>query len=189
MKKLFSILLLSTSLSLFAQGDCNTSVETTEEGIEIITTKDYLMFERVFGNSTQFIFFSLTNSDGVPILNFQHLTKSTDFPKIHCLDENSRIYFQLTNGKIITLLSAQEEHCASMLYDGEEKKNISILTSSFVFTKGTLEELEKSPISLMRVKYSTETVDYTIKKKITGESVEGTFFPENYFINNLKCIK
>lgn len=189
MKKLLVFLLLGTSLSIFAQKDCDTTVETTEEGVEIKNTKDYLMFERVFGSATEFMFFSLTNSDGMPILNFQHLSKSFDFPAIYCLDENSRIYFQLTNGKIITLLSAQEEHCASMLYDSEEKKNISILTSSFVFTKGTLEELETSPISLMRIKYTTETVDYAIKKKIEGETVEGTFYPENYFVNFLKCIK
>lgn len=189
MKKLLVLLLLGTSLITFAQADCNTTVETTEDGIEIKNTKDYLMFERVFGGSTEFMFFSLTKSDGIPILNFQNLSKSTGFPDIYCIDENSRIYFQLTNGKIITLLSAQEEHCASMLYDSEEKKNISILTSSFVFTKGTLEELEKSPISLMRIKYTTETVDYAIKKKIEGETVKGTFYPENYFINFLKCIK
>lgn len=186
--RILYLLLLLPAL-IFAQKDCEYSVLEEEGDKQLKTTKDYLMYEKVFGDSSDFIFFSLTKSEGVPILNFQQLAKSKRFPKIYCLDKGSKIYLQLVNGKIITLINALSEQCSGLMYDSDEKNNIRILTSSFLFTKGSLEELEKSPISFMRIKYATETVDYTIRKEIESQGVKGTYFPENYFIDYLKCIK
>jgi hypothetical protein len=135
------------------------------------------------------MFFSLRNPDGIPILDFQLLAKSKEFPKAYCIDKASKIYIQLTNGKIITLISATEEQCAGLIYDSNEKNNIRILTGSFLFTLGSLEELEKTPISFIRVKYATEMVDYIIRKELQSESNGEKYFPENYFINTLKCIQ
>ena len=55
--------------------------------------------------------------------------------------------------------------------------------------KDTFEELKKSPISLMRIKYAGETVDYIFKSELTSEIDKVTYYPENYFINYLKCIE
>lgn len=189
MKKLFLSLLLGLSLVANAQEDCQYTIVTTEENKEIKSTKEYLMYEKVFGGTSQFMFFALSNNEGIPLLNFQMLAKSKDFPKSYCLDKTSKIYIQLLNGSILTLISALDEQCSSLIYDSTEKNNIRILTGTFLFTKGSLEELEKYPISFIRVKYVNETVDYPMKKELQSESMSQKYFPESFFMNFLKCIQ
>ena len=189
MKKLFISFLLLFTLTITAQTkDCEYSF-VQNDSIQIRSTKESLMFEKVFGGTSTFIFFYLTDNDGLPILNFQLLAKSNDFPKMYCLDKASKIYLQLTNGKIVTLISANSEDCSKTIYESNEKKNISILTGSFLFTKGGMEDLEKYPISLMRIKYVGEMVDYPVPYEINSETMKQKYSPESYFINNLKCIK
>ena len=180
---------MGLTLTVNAQEDCEYSVVETTEGQELKSTKDYLMYEKVFGGTSQFLFFSLSNSQGVPLLNFQLLSKSRDFTKAYCLEKGSKIYIQLTNGKVITLINAFEEHCSNLVYDSNEKNNIRVLTSTFLFTKGSLEDLEKYSISFIRVKYAGETVDYPIKKQLQSEAMGKSYFPEDYFIRTLKCIR
>ena len=189
MKKLLIALLISATSLLTAQEECEYNTMVTEDGQEIKSTKEYMMYEKVFGNTSQFMFFSLMNTDGTPVLNFQYLAKSKDFPKIYCLDKSSKIYVQLANGKILTLISAVEDQCSGLIYDSTEKNNIRVLTGSFYFTVGSLEELEKSPISFIRIKYSTETVDYPVKKEFVSESNSKKYNPETYFMDTLKCIQ
>lgn len=180
---------MAFSGSLFAQKDCVYSVNDTTKDQELKTTMDHLMYEKVFGGSSQFVFFSLSNSQGVPLVNFQLLAKSKDFPKSYCLDGASRIYLQLANNKIVTLISAAEEQCSSLMYDEIEKNNIRTLTGVFLFTKGSLEDLKESTISFIRVKYVGETVDYPMKRELVSETMKKTYKPETYFIDNLKCIE
>ncbi|WP_294820022.1 hypothetical protein [uncultured Flavobacterium sp.] len=185
-------LLLSFALISFlanAQHECKTTEEKNDDGTITKSTPDHMMYEKVFAGSSQFMFFSLASHNDTPMLNFQLLAKSKDFPKAYCLDRASRIFIQLTNGKIITLISALEEQCAGLVYDSAEKNNIRILTGMFLFTKGTLEDLEAVPISFIRVKYATETVDYPVKKQLDSETTAAKYYPESYFINTLKCIK
>lgn len=189
MKKLFLSLLLGLSFMANAQEDCQYTIVTGEDNKESKSTKEYLMYEKIFGGTSQFMFFSLSNHDGIPVLNFQLLAKSKEFPKVYCLDKASKIYIQLLNGNIITLISATEEQCSGLIYDSTEKNNLRILTGSFLFTKGSLEDLEKYSISFIRVKYVNELVDYPMKKELQSESMSQKYFPESYFTNFLKCIQ
>jgi len=183
-------MILILGVSTYAQKSCDYSVAPTKENNYLKTTKDHLMYEKVFGGTSSFIFFSLTNSEGVPMLNFQLLAKSKEFPKIHCFDKDSKIYLQLANGKIITLLNAlSDENCSGLVFDDAEKNNIRILATTFLFTKGSLEELEKSPVTMMRVKYSTDMVDYPVRKELSSETMKEKYQPETYFVNNLRCIQ
>ncbi len=187
MKRFFSLILLAIAGTVYSQ-DCDFNIMTTEEGQEIKTTKDYMMYERIFGNSSQFMFFSLTNTNGVPLLNFQYLAKSKDFPPVYCLDKSSRMYIQLANGKVVQLISATEDQCSGLIYDSTEQNNIRILTASFFFTVGSIEDLEQSPISFIRIKYATEMVDYPLKSELLSENNGLTYKPDRYFMNNLKCL-
>ncbi|MDV6166807.1 hypothetical protein R1T16_00110 [Flavobacterium sp. DG1-102-2] len=202
MKKIIICLLLGLSFSVNAQkkadkpkdtetpkNGCDYTIVTGNDGQELKSTKEYLMYEKVFAGTSQFMFFSLTNSEGVPILNFQLLAKSKEFPKSYCIDSASKIYIQLNNGKIVTLISATEDQCSGLVYDSNEKNNLRILTGTFLFTKGSLEDLEKYDISFIRVKYVNETVDYPVKKELDSESMKKKYYPEAYFINTLKCIQ
>ncbi len=77
MKKLLYLLLL-TAGPFYAQ-ECEFNVVATEDGQEIKSTPEYMMYERIFGNTSQFMFFSLSNIDGIPVLNFQFLAKEKIF--------------------------------------------------------------------------------------------------------------
>ena len=63
MKKIILIaFFLTLSLNSFAQTDCEFSSNVTDSIGTYKSTKEYLMHERVFGNSQTSIFFSLINA-------------------------------------------------------------------------------------------------------------------------------
>ena len=185
MKSIFTLFFLLFSVELFSQKDCVYSSDVKDSIGTYKATKDYLMHERYFGNKKTAIYFSLINADGLPSLSVQIIQKDTEFIMAKCFDKNSKIYLQLANGKIFTLLGMDQETCGTFLR--KESENIRILTAYFLFMKDNYEELKKSPISLLRIKFSGETEDFVLKSELTSELDKETYYPENYFINFLKC--
>lgn len=187
MKKpiLLTILLFSLQF-ITAQKDCDYSTNVTDSIGTYKSTKSTLMHERNFGGKEKSIYFSLINSDGLKSLNVQIIEKSNDFSPASCFDERSRVYFQLASGKIVSLISVNESNCGSSLV--LDNKNCRILNGYFIFIEGTFEELKKDPITLMRIKYATETLDYIVKDELVSESDQSIHKPSQYFITNLKCI-
>jgi len=64
-----------------------------------------------------------------------------------------------------------------------------VISGIFMFMKDNYEDLKKYPITLMRIKYLTDTEDYVIKKEFKSELNNEVYKPETYFINNLQCIE
>lgn len=189
MKNLLLLLLLTT-LSLNAQTkDCIYDIEEKTDSTSLKSLPHKLMNEKIFGNNKEFIFFGLLNSDGVPMLSLQQLQKSNDFIPTSCLSKNSKIVFQLMNGKIVTLLHAFDDICSDLNYNSEEKSNIRILTAYFYFTKTNFEELKNSPISLVRIQFSGESKDYVLKSELTSETLKTTSKPDIYFMQFLNCVE
>jgi hypothetical protein len=187
MKKIISLLVLLINLTVMAQKECEYSSNVTDSLGTYKSTKDYMMHERVFAGNQTLIYFSLINADGLLSLGVQIIQKSEGFVKANCFDKNSKIYLQLANGKIISLIGIELDTCGNAFR--VDNTNSRILSGYFLFVKDSFEDLKKSPISLMRIKFGTETVDYVIKEKLTSEVDKNTYFPENYFINYLKCIE
>ena len=104
------------------------------------------------------------------------------------MDANSKLFLQLTNGKVITMVHTQNENCGTLLRVEAENKYSRVNSGSFLFLKGTLEDLKTSPVSLMRIKYGAEILDYVFKKELVSELTKETYYPENYFIDYLNCI-
>lgn len=187
MKNIFLLITFLTLNLTFAQKECEYSSNVTDSIGSYKSTKEYLIQERVFGGSQSSIYFSLINSDGLLSLNVQTIQKSKEFIPAKCFDKSSKVYFQLSNGKIVTLLGIENESCGNALNNSGE--NVRVLGNYFLFMKDSFEELKNSPISLMRIKYAGETVDYIFKSELTSEIDKLTYYPENYFINYLKCIE
>jgi hypothetical protein len=59
----------------------------------------------------------------------------------------------------------------------------------FMFMKDSFQDLKSSPVSMMRIKYLTDTEDYVFKKEFKSELTSEIYNPETYFIDNLKCIE
>jgi hypothetical protein len=186
MKKHLIIVLLFSFQFLNAQKGCEYSTNVTDSIGTYKSTKSNLMHQRNFGGNEKSIYFSLINSDGLKSLNVQIIQKSNDFSPASCFDERSRVYFQLSSGKIVTLLSVNDSNCGSSLV--LENKNCRVLNGYFIFLEGTIEELKKDPITLMRINYATEIVDYVVKDELVSELDKSTQKPSTYFIDYLPCI-
>lgn len=187
MKKFIILLMVLISSSLFAQKNCEYSTNVKDSIGTYKATKDYIVYEKNFAGNKNYIFFSLSLTDGTPNLNLQFIQKSKDFMKVNCFDKNSKIFFQLNNGKIVTLLHIDKMDCGTSVRDNEGFDN-RILSGTFMFLKGSFEDLKSSPVNLMRVKYLTDIEDYIFRKEFTSEMDNQVYQPESYFMNYLHCI-
>lgn len=187
MKKSLLLLLLFFSTYSFAQKDCDYSINTVDSIGTYKSTQDYVIHERIFGNSKTSIFFSLINADGLLSLNMQMVQKSPDFISAKCLDKNSRIYIQLTNGKVVTLLGIEQETCGNSIRNNNE--NCRLLSGYFLFMKDSFEDLKNNPISFIRIKFAGESIDYVIKSELISEVDKKTYNPDHFFMDYLKCVE
>lgn len=188
MKNLFLALFIFLNLAAFAQKPCEIDSDVKDSLGTYKSIKQQIVFERSFaGNSTD-IFFALSSSNGVLGLETQILQRSKDFIKALCYDANSRIYLQLNNGKIVTLLYTGTENCGNLLRS-ENNDNVRVTTATFVFSKENFEDLKISPVTFMRIKFAGEVVDYPFRTTFISELDKKVYEPETYFIDYLKCIE
>lgn len=188
MKNLLFVLFLFLNLTAFAQKPCEIDNDIKDSLGTYKSTKQHIVFERSFaGNSTD-IFFALSSSNGVLGLETQILQRSQDFIKALCYDENSKIYLQLNNGKIVTLYYTGTENCGNLLRD-ENNGNNRLTTATFVFSKENFEDLGVSPVTFMRIKFAGEVIDYPFRTAFVSELDKKVYEPETYFIDYLKCIE
>ncbi len=185
MKRILFFLL--TAFPAAAQQPCEYAMQVNDSLGVYKSTKDYLMHEKVFGNSRTLLYFSLVQSDGMPMLNLQLVQKSTDFIPANCLDKNSRIFLQLDNGKIVPLIHLDQDNCGTTVRIDDV--NNRIISSYFMFVKDSYDELKKSNVSLLRIKYATGKSDFVIRPSFTSETDGITYTPERYFIDHLRCVE
>jgi hypothetical protein len=188
MKKVVLLILFLISSTLFAQKPCEYSVNVTDSIGSYKSTKEHMIYEKIFAGNNNYIFYSLALTDGMPTLNINFIQKSKDFLKANCFDKNSKLFLQLNNGKIITLLHIDKESCGTLIRDENGFDN-RVLTGTFMFMKGSFEELKSSPVNMMRIKYLIDIEDYVIKKEFQSELNNQVYQPETYFINYLHCIE
>lgn len=188
MKQLITLTFFLLTFSAFAQKPCEYSTNVTDSIGTYKITNEYLISEKNFGGTFSYIFFSLAQTDGLPTLNLQYIQKSKDFIKANCFDKNSKVFLQLENGKIVTLLHINQENCGTLIRDDKGFDN-RVNTGIFMFMKENYEELKKSPISIMRIKYLTTIEDYIVKSELTSELTSKVTHPNTYFIDNIRCVE
>lgn len=188
MKHVLAIAIFLFSLQSFAQKTCEYTTDVTDSIGTYKSTKEYMIAEKNFAGTSSYIFFSLAVADGMPLLNVQLIQKSKGFMKANCFDKNSKLFLQLNNGKVVTLIHTDQENCGTMLRDDKGFDN-RLTPGTFMFMKDSFEELKKSPVSMMRIKYLTDTEDYVLKKQFTSELNNEVYEPETYFIQNIDCAK
>ncbi|MGL2986142.1 hypothetical protein ACSVH5_00975 [Flavobacterium sp. RSSA_27] len=174
--------------SLLAQKNCEYSTNITDSIGSYKVTKEYMISEKNFAGTASYIFFSLALTDGVPTLNVQLIQKSKGFIKANCFDKNSKLFLQLNDGNIISLIHKDQENCGTLLRDDKGFDN-RVTTGEFYFLKDSFEKLKNSPLSIMRIKYLTDVEDYIIKKEFTSELNTTIYHPDSYFIKNISCIE
>src|SRR6478609_9111581 len=157
--------------------DCDYATNVTDSIGTYKSTKEYLLHEKVFAGNSNYIFCSLAVTDGLPTFTLQFIQKSKDFVKANCFDKNSKVYLQLQNGKIVTLNHIDQENCGSLIRDDKGFDN-RVKSGIFMFLKENYADLKTSPVTLMRIKYLTDTEDYIFKKEFTAELDGKVYHPE-----------
>jgi hypothetical protein len=188
MKNFFYASFLLINVVAMAQKPCEIETNISDSIGTYKATKQSMIYERSFAGNATNIFFTLSSSNGILAVETQFLQKSPEFLKANCFDAGSKIYLQLNNGKIVTLLYSGNDTCGSLLRD-EKNMNNRLISGTFLFARENFEDLRTSPVTFMRVKYSGETVDFPFKTEFISELDKNKYQPENYFINNLKCIE
>jgi hypothetical protein len=188
MKQLITLTLFLLTFTAFAQKPCEYSANVNDSIGTYKVTNEYLISEKYFGGTFDYVFFSLAQTDGLPTLNLQLIQKSNSFIKANCFDKNSKVFLQLENGKIVTLMHINRESCGTLIQDDKGFDN-RINTGIFMFMKENFEELKKSPVSIMRIKYLTTTEDYIVKRELTSELNGKVYNPNTYFMENIRCVE
>lgn len=188
MKQLITLTLFLLTFTAFAQKPCEYSANVNDSIGTYKVTNEYLISEKYFGGTFDYVFFSLAQTDGLPTLNLQLIQKSNSFIKANCFDKNSKVFLQLENGKIVTLMHINRESCGTLIHDDKGFDN-RINTGIFMFMKENFEELKKSPVSIMRIKYLTTTEDYIVKRDLTSELNGKVYNPNTYFMENIRCVE
>ena len=188
MNKIIIALILLMNFVAFAQKPCEIDVDVKDSIGTYKATKQYMVFERSFAGNATNVFFALTNTNGVLGVETQIIQRSSEFVKAFCFDNNSKIYFQLQNGKIVTLLHIGKDDCGTLIRDDKNVNN-RILTGSFVFAVENFEDLKTSPVTFMRIKYGSETMDYPLRSGFVSELDKKMYQADTYFISFVKCIE
>lgn len=189
MKSIFLSLFILLFSNCFAQKPCEYSTNITDSLGVYKTTKSYIVHERNFGGSSNYLFFSLIRSQETPYLSIQTIQNSNAFIKANCFDSDSKLFFQLANGKIITMQHTDDQNCGTLLRGNNEYKNSRVNAANFVFQRGSIQDLRQSPIVMLRIKYGAETVDYVFVKELQSLLTNEKYFPEDYFISYLNCVE
>jgi hypothetical protein len=188
MKNLLVALTLFLSMAAVAQKPCETDSDVKDSLGTYKALKQQMIFERSFaGNSTN-IFFALSSNNGILGIEVQFLTRSSAFISANCFDSGSKIYLQLNNGKIVTLIYHGSDTCGTLVRDDKNGNN-RIMSGTFLFSKENFADLKLSPVTFMRVKFSGGTMDYPFKTEFVSELDKTKYEPEKYFIDYLKCIE
>jgi len=188
MKKAFLFLFLIQNLILLAQKPCEVDTDISDSLGTYKATKQNIIFERSFAGNSTTIFFTLSNTNGILAIESQFLQRSNEFIKARCFDQNSKIFLQLNDGKIITLFYSGNDTCGSYL-NHENSANNRVLSGNFIITKDVIEDLKLSPVTFMRVKFAGEMIDYPFKTELISELDQKKYEPEKYFITQLQCIE
>jgi len=174
-----------------AQKECDFGFEVKNDSIDYKETKKHLIYERIFGKKTNYVFVSLVNDGGYLMLNFQKVQKSDHFIETECFDKDTRIFLQLNNGRVYTLLHVNRDVCSTKISDIDNKNgNVRVLNTSFFFMEDDYQELKKFPVALLQIRFATgEKSTYVMEQELVSKNLNITSSPDRIFMDYYPCIE
>lgn len=190
MKQLITLLFLAfISVGHAQETKCELDFEIDNDSVQLKRFKEHLLYEMDMGKKRESLFFSLIESEGIPLLEVQYLLRSPDFIPTQCFNDKSLISIQLLNGQVISLRHVAEESCSTFVYDAPEKTNIRILSSYFRILDNDVVKLQQAPISLIQIRFSIEQKTFVVKNELNSSIVNQSYRPASFFQENLACLK
>ena len=184
-----TVLLILTNLSFAQDKACEFEIDISTDTSSTRVLKDKIIDESVFGNTTSFLTCKLFEVDGILGVNFQYLQKSKDFLSPICMDKNTKIFLELSNGKQVKLVNSTDlETCNELQYDAINKNNLRVLSGFFYFTPENFIDLKTEKVYLIKIAANTGDVNFVVKPELNSEIYKTKSTPDTYFIDNLKCL-
>jgi hypothetical protein len=184
-----TVLLILTNLSFAQDKACEFEIDIATDTSSTRVLKDKIIDESVFGNTTSFLTCKLFEVDGILGVNFQYLQKSKDFLSPICMDKNTKIFLELSNGKQVKLVNSTDlETCNELQYDAINKNNLRVLSGFFYFTPENFIDLKTEKVYLIKIAANTGDVNFVVKPELNSEIYKTKSTPDTYFIDNLKCL-
>lgn len=185
----FAVLLLLTNVSFAQNKICDFEVNIVTDTTSTRVLTDEIVDESIFGNSTSFLTFKMFEIDGALGINFQYLQKSKSLLPPICIDKNTKIILELSNGKQVKLVnSIQVESCNELQYDAVNKNNVRVLNGYFYFSPENFQDLKTEKVYQIKITANTGDVNFVIKPQLNSEIYKTKSTPDTYFIDNLKCL-
>jgi len=182
-------LLLLTNLSFSQNKACDFEVDEATDTSSTRVLNEKIVDESIFGNTTSFLTFKLFEVDGVLGVNFQYLQKSKDVLPPICIDKNTKMILELSNGKQVKLInSTGTETCNELQYDAVNKNNLRVLDGFFYFAPENFTDLKTEKVYLIKITANTGDVNFVIKPTLNSEIYKTKSTPDTYFIDYLKCL-
>lgn len=182
-------LLLLTNLSFSQNKACDFEVDIITDTSSTRVLNEKIINESVFGNTTSFLTFKLFEVDGILGINFQYLQKSKDILSPICIDKNTKMILELSNGKQVKLInSTSTEMCNELQYDAINKNNVRVLDGFFYFSPENFKDLKTEKVYLIKIITNTGDVNFVIKPELNSEIYKTKTTPDTYFIDYLKCL-
>lgn len=182
-------LLLFTHFSFAQDKSCDFEIDVVTDTSSTRVLKDKIIDENIFGNTTSFLTFKLFAVDGVLGLNFQYLQKSKDILSPICMDVNTKMVLELSNGKQVKLVNSNNgETCNDLQYDDINKNNVRVLSGFFYFSPENFQDLKTEKVFLIKITAVTGDVDFVIKPELNSEIYKTKSTPDTYFMDFLKCL-
>src|SRR5690606_27908579 len=98
-----------------------------------------------------------------------------------------RMFLQLNNGQVVTLLYSGQDDCGVSVRDAEGVSS-RIQSGNFWFAKAGFDALLISEVNLVRIRFGTETIDLPVRTLFKAELDGQTYAPSTYFIDYLHCV-
>ncbi|SEP59532.1 hypothetical protein [Flavobacterium urocaniciphilum] len=186
--KLVALLFIS-NIAFSQDKNCDYEVnESKNDTTYTIITKERVVDEMIFGNTTSALTFKLFSVNGQFGLFFQYLQKSKDLITPSCIDKDTKMYLDLSSGKQVKLINSQDiEVCNEILYDEVNKNNIRILDGYFYFTPENFDLLKTEKVYLIKITASTGDINFVIKPQLESEIFKTKTTPDTYFMDTIKC--
>jgi hypothetical protein len=186
--RFFIVLLFVFNLSM-AQKTCIYGTNEIDSLGVLKITKEILMYEKIFGASEKYIYFSLGNDNGLPFLSLSIVEKNNEFIPTICFDTKSKIFIQLSNNKIIPLLCNENDICSKNLPGIADNRFARITQANFLFPKNVWDDLKNESIQFIRIASSTSSQDIVVKETIESSLTKDFFRPSQIFMDYLHCIE
>ena len=181
--------LLFANLSFSQVNACDFEIDVATDTSSTRVLKDKIIDESIFGNTTSFLTFKLFEVDGLLGVNFQYLQKSKEILTPICIDKNTKIFLELSNGKQVKMINSTEvETCNELQYDAVNKNNVRVLTGNFYFSPENFQDLKTEKVYLIKITANTGDVNFVIKPELNSEIYNEKSTPDTYFMDYLKCL-